>query len=89
MPIMPATHSLRKSYWYLISENKHLYIDIVEPIGYRAREHNDEFEKAKGGVKLKLVVEFANRFCLEDGTIDWPTLLHHTSGNYDLDQFIS
>ncbi len=29
-----------QNFWYLISENKNLYTDIIEPIGYSAKEHN-------------------------------------------------
>ncbi len=28
-----------QNFWHFISENPNLYTDIVEPIGYRAREH--------------------------------------------------
>jgi hypothetical protein len=30
-----------QNFWYLISENEDLYTDIIEPIGYRAKQHND------------------------------------------------
>jgi len=36
-----------QNFWYLISENEDLYTDIIEPIGYRAKEHNDGFDKEK------------------------------------------
>lgn len=38
-----------QNFWYLVSENHNLYTDIIEPIGYRAKEHNDTFvlEKSK------------------------------------------
>ncbi|MCP4361921.1 MAG: hypothetical protein GY796_28245, partial [Chloroflexi bacterium] len=32
-----------QNFWYLISENKDLYTDIIEPIGYRAKQHNEAF----------------------------------------------
>jgi hypothetical protein len=32
-----------QNFWYLISENEDLYTDIIEPIGYRAKEHNDAY----------------------------------------------
>ena len=38
-----------QNFWSLISENKDLYTDIIEPIGYRAKERNESFcaERAK------------------------------------------
>ncbi|MBU0510805.1 MAG: cytosolic protein [Chloroflexi bacterium] len=76
-----------QNFWYLISENKELYTDIIEPIGYRAKEQNDAFLSQKGRIRNRLHKEFMNRFYEDDGQIDWPILLHHTSGNYDLDKF--
>lgn len=39
-----------QNFWYLISENESLYTDIIEPIGYRAKEHNETFDKEKAKV---------------------------------------
>ena len=39
-----------QNFWYLISENRDLYTDIIEPIGYRAREHNEIFLAEKSRV---------------------------------------
>ena len=78
-----------QNFWYLISGNKELYIDIVEPIGYRAKEQNDAFLAQKVRIRNRLHKEFMNRFYDDDGQIDWPALLRHTSGNYDLDNFIT
>ena len=40
-----------QNFWYLISENQTLYTDIVEPIGYRAKEHNEAFLLERGRVR--------------------------------------
>ncbi len=78
-----------QNFWYLISRNKELYIDIIEPIGYRAKEQNDAFMAEKGRIRNRLHKEFMNRFYDDLGQINWPALLQHTSGNYDLDKFLS
>jgi hypothetical protein len=79
-----------QNFWYLISRNKQLYTDIIEPIGYRAEEHNAGFEKLKGGVINRLASEFTSRFCNDnDGTIDWVRVVGFNSGNFDLDSFIT
>jgi len=78
-----------QNFWYLISENEDLYTDIIEPIGYRAKEHYDAFDNEKARVENKYSGEFITRFCDQDGEIDWVNLVKYNSGNYDLDKYIS
>ena len=78
-----------QNFWYLISENKNLYTDIIEPIGYRAKEHNEAFVKERSRVENRFTKEFIDRFCSADGSIDWAKLVEFNSGNYDLDKFLS
>ncbi len=73
----------------MISKNKELYIDIIEPIGYRAKEQNDAFLAQKVCIRNRLHKEFMIRFYDDRGHIDWPALLQHTCGNFDLDKFIT
>jgi hypothetical protein len=77
-----------QNFWYFISENKALYTDIIEPVGYRARQHNDSFLDEKNRIINRFTREFANQFCRVDGSIDWVKLVEWNSGNYDLDKFI-
>ena len=77
-----------QNFWYLISENRDLYTDIVEPIGYEAQRHNDQFLRAKGNVANRLTKQFIDGYCDESGAIDWLKLVQSTSGNYDLDKFL-
>ena len=72
-----------QNFWYLISENVDLYTDIIEPIGYRAKQHNEAFEIEQGKVINRFSLEFMKRFCV-DGAIEWPRLVEFNSGNYDL-----
>lgn len=78
-----------QNFWYLISENEDLYTDIIEPIGYRAKEHNDAFGNEKARVVNLFTKEFIDRFCDDTGAIDWVKLVEFNSGNYDLDKFLS
>ena len=78
-----------QNFWYLISENKDLYTDIIEPIGHRAKEHNDAFHRDKGRVTNRLTKGFIESFCDSTGAIDWVRLVEFNSGNYDLDRFLS
>ncbi len=76
-----------QNFWYLISENKQLYTEIIDPIGYRAREHNDAFLSARAKVENRFTQAFIERFCRADGAIDWEALVRFNSGNYDMDRF--
>jgi hypothetical protein len=77
-----------QNFWYLISENENLYTDIVEPIGYRAREHNENFAEQRDQIINRFTRDFTIRFCDENGAIDWQALVQFNSGNYDLDSFL-
>jgi len=76
-----------QNFWYLISENENLYVDIVEPIGHRAKQHNEVFLRGKGRVINRFTKLFIDRFCDDTGAIDWVKLVKFNSGNYDLSKF--
>lgn len=68
-----------QQFWELISGDKKLYIDIVEPIGYKAREKNEEFAENYAQIINKLTLEFSQKFC-NDGKINWEKLVEYNSG---------
>jgi hypothetical protein len=78
-----------QNFWYLISEDKALYTDIIQPIGYRAREHNEAFLVEKARISNRFTREFIGQFCDASDAIDWIKLVEFNSGNYDLDRFIA
>jgi hypothetical protein len=77
-----------QNFWYLISENKALYTDIIEPIGYCAREHNETFDTERGNTSNRLTGQFMDRFCEDTGAINWVKLVEFSCGNYDLDKVL-
>ena len=68
-----------QEFWHLISGSENLYIDIIEPIGHKAKQKNEEFLEAYATVVNKFTLEFAQQFCV-DGKIDWKKLLEFNSG---------
>ena len=68
-----------QQFWELISGNENLYVDIIEPIGYRAKQKNEEFLIAYSQIVNKLTLEFSQHFC-KDGIIDWKELIKFNSG---------
>jgi hypothetical protein len=77
-----------QNFWYLISENKELYTDIVEPIGHRAKEHNEAFLVEKSKVVNRFTKSFIDDFCDPLGAIDWARFVAFNSGNYDLEKYL-
>lgn len=69
-----------QKFWELISGNPDLYLDIIEPLGYKAKEKNDEFLTSYSRVVNKFTKEFSNSFCKDSGDIDWNELLKINSG---------
>jgi hypothetical protein len=77
-----------QNFWYLISENRNLYTDIIEPVGYKAKEHNETFKDEKNKVVNLFTHQFFERFCEDNGAIDWVKLVEFNSGNFDMDKFL-
>ncbi|MEJ2148173.1 MAG: PmeII family type II restriction endonuclease [Chloroflexota bacterium] len=70
-----------QSFWYLLSGDPDLYLDIIEPIGHRAKEHNDAFAEARAALENRFTQELIDSFCDESYRIDWPRLVAFNSGN--------
>lgn len=66
-------------FWEFISGNEKLYIDIIEPIGCKAKQRNEEFLESYAQIINKLTVEFSQKFC-DDGKINWAKLVEYNSG---------
>jgi len=67
-------------FWEFISGDPNLYTDIIEPLGHRAKEKNDDFYKSYAQMINKFTKEFSKDFCKESGEIDWIKLVKFNSG---------
>lgn len=76
-----------QNFWAYISGNQDLFIQIVEPLGFHAREHNDHYFTERGRITNSLTGFFIEKYCDKVGNIDWERLIQANSGNYDLDKF--
>ncbi|MBF0458045.1 MAG: cytosolic protein [Nitrospirae bacterium] len=65
-------------FWEFISGNASLYINIIEPLGYKAKEKNDEFYESYAKLINVFTFEFGRAFCTA-GTIDWEALIKFNS----------
>jgi hypothetical protein len=69
-----------QSFWHLLTDDKDFYKDIVEPIGYKAEEHNESFMQEKARILNLFAAEFMEKYC-DDGVINWEKLVQFNSGN--------
>jgi hypothetical protein len=67
-----------QAFWEFISGNQDLYIEIVEPLGHKAKEKNDEFQKAYAQIINNFTSEFSKEFCTK-GHIDWQKIVELNS----------
>lgn len=67
-----------QKFWTFISGNDLLYTDIIEPLGHKAKEKNEEFMEQYSQILNKFTFEFGNKFCV-DGKINWEKLVQFNS----------
>lgn len=66
-------------FWEFISGDSDLYTKIIEPLGYKAKERNDDFIQSYSQMVNRFTKEFADTFCLGDGSINWNKLVQFNS----------
>lgn len=67
-------------FWESISGDDNLYTDIIEPLGHKAKEHNQEFREEYEKVINRFTLEFSKEYCDESGAIMWNELVKFNSG---------
>jgi hypothetical protein len=67
-------------FWDFISGDENLYTDIVEPLGHKAKEKNEQFQVEYAKVINKFTLEFSKEYCATDGSILWNKLVQFNSG---------
>jgi len=68
-----------QQFWELISGDSELYIRIIEPIGHKSKQKNEEFMENYSQIINKLTFEFSQEFC-DNGKINWAKLVEYNSG---------
>lgn len=68
-----------QAFWEFVSGDDRLFVDIVEPLGYRAKERNEVFHLEYSRILNLFTREFMDDFCV-DGMIDWDKLVRFNSG---------
>jgi len=66
-------------FWEFISGDENIYLDIIEPLGHKAKERNDEYIEQYAQMINKFTKEFINLFCDVNGKIEWERLVKYNS----------
>ena len=67
-------------FWEFISGDENLYVDIIEPLGHKAKERNENFLQEYAKVINKFTFEFSKEYCDGEGNIRWDKLVQFNSG---------
>ena len=68
-----------QKFWEFISGDADLYTKIIEPLGHQAKGRNDDFVISYSQMINKFTKEFADTFCMNNGSIDWNKLVRFNS----------
>ena len=65
-------------FWEFISNNEELYLKIIKPLGYTARQRKVQFSREYAQIVNLFTIEFSKDF-VTDGKIDWAALVRFNS----------
>lgn len=71
-----------QDFWNFISGRTELYKEIIEPLGYKAKEKTDEYNIEYSKKTNLFVIEFTSKYCKEDGSIDWDKIVEMNSKTF-------
>lgn len=69
-----------KDFWWKITGEEDFYIKLIEYMGDLPEKYVARFQESYMKASNRLVREFSNNFCQEDGSIDWEKLVRFNSG---------
>jgi len=76
-----------QQFWEFISGDSELFLKIIEPLGHKAKERNDDFLIVYSQMINKFTKEFMNDFCKDNGEIDWDKMIRFNSAtSYRVDK---
>lgn len=73
-----------QDFWYFLTGEASLYLDIIEPLATRAKERNEEFQIAYAKMINKFTDEFIKSFCNDNYGINWEKIVRYNSESSNL-----
>ena len=68
-----------QKFWSFISGENELYTQIIEPLGHKAQEKNEEFQISYALMLNRFTLQFGNEYCTSNGAINWQKLVRLNS----------
>jgi len=68
-----------QEFWEFLSGDSDLYTKLIEPLGHKAKQKNENYLKAYSRIVNKFTLDFSKQFCTPDGDIDWEKLVKFNS----------
>ena len=69
-----------QTFWEFIGGDENIYTDIIEPLGHKAQEKNEEYVEMYAQMINRFTKEFMELFCDTNGKIIWKDLVQFNSG---------
>lgn len=70
-----------KRFWAELTGDEEFYIKIIGYMGIMPEKYVADYKESYNKAANRLVREFSNSFCKEDGSIDWEKLVEFNSGD--------
>ncbi len=70
-----------KRFWAELTGDDDFYLKIIEFMGELPEQYVSSYKESYNKASNRLVREFANMFCKDDGSIDWVKLVEFNSGD--------
>ena len=70
-----------KEFWAELTGDPDFYVKIIQFMGDLPEQYVASFKESYNKASNRLVREFSNQFCTEDGSIDWEKLVEFNSGD--------
>lgn len=68
-------------FWTELTGDEEFYKKIIRFMGTMPEEYVADYKESYNKAANRLVREFSNSFCNEDGSINWEKLVEFNSGN--------
>ena len=70
-----------KKFWTELTGDEEFYKKIITYMGTLPEQYVAQYQESYNKAANRLVREFSNDFCKEDGSIDWEKLVEFNSGD--------
>lgn len=70
-----------KNFWFELTGDEEFYIKLIRFMAELPEQYVANFDESYQKASNRLVKEFTNEFCNEDGSIDWEKMVEFNSGS--------